>query len=628
MRRGAFSMAAVAILIAAMSGSTAQAGGISGYPEPSFTKTAANNSFWFQWTATTGVNNEASNGSPNYNYFMCIKTYVNNDVNNPAEDSSGTNGGPGSQNCTGYLRTSSSQPSTGTLGFHPFDTNTVLADNTLYEMCGNGFYWYVYYWRGDPTGCASTVIDRSAPSGAITLAGGAASTKNPSLAIRIDYNDAISPPWPGVNGQSFTWGCLARGGNCATPATAGNGWSWHQGCSNPAARLRITYMTCAWDLAAQPDGSYHYCAIQSDSGVPDNPNGSNQFIATADQANRSAIACDSTVLDRTAPTVTVSASNTNVTTGNLVTFTAGATDAGSGVSGSYSWTFGDNTAGASGANTSHTYTQPGTYVAKVTTTDNAGNAGEATKTITVTGPPAGGGDGGGTTTTPTTTTTTTTSTTPTNTTTTPTTTTSTTTNTNTTTTTTSTNTTNTNTTTSGSSTNTNSGITETTSTAVQQEIKQNSAGGTRQQSLGSVLGVLVPRSIRMAKKPGVLIGLTASKPGRVSIKLTRKGKTLAAKAANLGRAGVYTMRMAVSPKLRLGAYRLQVTFKPAAGGTFTKSFPLTVKGAKKATARSSSTRATVIAPRRPVTRAARYDRTEDRRRRGAPSVRPVSINGR
>src|SRR3954447_11626856 len=382
-------IAGIAMVVAMLgTAATAQAS-VSAYSEPVYTKTAGNNAYWFAWTAVTGSD---ENGNTRYEYYLCFNTYDNG---NQVESSSGTNG-PGSANCTGSLRSGSSQ-SSGTYGAEPFTSSTVLTNGHDYTFCASDYWRYPYLWHfGGASACGESIIDRTAPSGTIALAGGAAYTNNASLPIHITYADAISPPWPGPSGMSFTYGCLARGGQCAQPANAANGWSWHQGCSHPAAASTSTYMDCSWDLSAQPDGAYYYCALQADSAVPDNPSGTNQFLsATADNANLSAVACDNTVLDRTAPTVTANASNTNVNTGNLVTFTAGASDASSGVSGAYAWTFGDNTAAGSGANTSHTYTQPGTYVAKVTTSDGAGNPGEATVTITVTNPPGGGTPSGG-----------------------------------------------------------------------------------------------------------------------------------------------------------------------------------------------------------------------------------------
>jgi hypothetical protein len=550
MRRDALVAGLAAVVVLATGSATAHAT-VAAWNEPGYTKTSGNNAYWFNWQAVTGSD---ENGATRYEYYLCFSTYDNGAT---VESSNGTNG-PGTVNCTGSLR-SGPTPTTGNYGVQPFTAGTILTNGHQYEMCASDYWrWpYIWHWGGIST-CAHTIVDRTAPSGTVTLAGGAAYTKAGSLPIHITYSDAISPPWPGVGGQSYTFGCLARGGPCAQPPSTGNGWSWHSGCSNPAAASTSTYMDCAWDVSAQPDGTYHYCAIQADSAVPDNPSGTNQFAyATADQANLSAVACDSTVLDRVAPTVTASAGATAVATGSLVTFTAGATDAVSGVSGTYAWTFGDNTAAGSGASTSHTYTQPGTYAAKVTTADGAGNPGEATVTITVTSP-SGGGDPGGTTTTPTTTTPTTT--TPTTTTTTPTTTTTTTTPTPT------------------------SGATQTTTSSIKDEVTQSSTQ-TQAQKLGSVLGVLAPRVMRLkGRRPSMLLGLTAMEPGRVQVRLLRNRKVVASKAAALGQKGVFALRLALSRKLAPGVYKLKITFRPVAGGVVAKTLSVTIKGTRSRSA--------------------------------------------
>ena len=93
---------------------------------------------------------------------------------------------------------------------------------------------------------------------------------------------------------------------------------------------------------------------------PRQPAGANQS-ASADKANLSDPACDGVVLDRTAPAASIVASATAVKVGELVSFQAQATDATSGVAAQTAWTWGDNTAGGSGAAATHTFTQPGTY---------------------------------------------------------------------------------------------------------------------------------------------------------------------------------------------------------------------------------------------------------------------------
>ena len=88
------------------------------------------------------------------------------------------------------------------------------------------------------------------------------------------------------------------------------------------------------------------------------------------------------VADNAAPTVTASA---DPTTGNAplqVSLTGSATDADGDEITSYEWDLGDGTT-ASGADVSHTYDTPGTYVARLSATDERGAIGFTDVTITV-----------------------------------------------------------------------------------------------------------------------------------------------------------------------------------------------------------------------------------------------------
>jgi hypothetical protein len=114
-------------------------------------------------------------------------------------------------------------------------------------------------------------------------------TKNPTVNVRIDYQDSISPPWYGTNGRAANLVCLSLGATCTQ-----------------------------------------------------------------------------------------------------------ASDAVSGVAGGFTWNWGDNTAGGSGATAAHTFTAPGTYQVVASGTDGAGNFGTGTKVITVQPASTGGGTGAGT----------------------------------------------------------------------------------------------------------------------------------------------------------------------------------------------------------------------------------------
>ena len=88
----------------------------------------------------------------------------------------------------------------------------------------------------------------------------------------------------------------------------------------------------------------------------------------------------SITLDTTAPTANAGQSQT-VTLGNIVTLDASGSTDSSGIV-SYVWDFGDGAQG-SGITAAHTYSSPGTYVAKLTVQDSAGNIATATTNIVI-----------------------------------------------------------------------------------------------------------------------------------------------------------------------------------------------------------------------------------------------------
>ena len=246
---------------------------------------------------------------------------------------------------------------------------------------------------------AHTTIDRSKPSAAIALAGGATYTRDAKVALKVDFSDDVAGPFP----ANFV--CFQYGGGPTGLCDNAKGfvYGYNAPCSVPAGGGRSTSFTCTADYGSggspAPDGPLWACVRAADAAIPDNPSSTNQS-ASADKANLSDPACDGVVLDRTAPAVSIAASATAVEVGDLVTFQSQATDATSGVGAQSAWTWGDNTAGGSGASATHTFTQAGHYEVKLTVADNAGNEGTATKTITVSAPRDGGTTPGGGTTTP------------------------------------------------------------------------------------------------------------------------------------------------------------------------------------------------------------------------------------
>ena len=189
--------------------------------------------------------------------------------------------------------------------------------------------------------------------------------------------------------------CFQFGGtNNICDANAGFIYGYTSACSVPGSGGKSTTFTCTADVGSgdnpAPDGPVWACVIAADAAIPDNPSGANQS-GSAEQANKSDAKCDSVLLDRTAPQVSIQSAAT-AKVGELVAFGSQASDATSGVAGGFEWSFGDNTGTASGESVNHTFTQAGTYEVKVKTTDAAGNQGTATKVVTVSAPTTGGGE--------------------------------------------------------------------------------------------------------------------------------------------------------------------------------------------------------------------------------------------
>jgi hypothetical protein len=549
-------LVASACVLGMAAGTAPAPASIQAYNEPAYTKTAANNAFFWHWVAVNGTDESANT---NYTYYLCFFTYRDNVT---VESSNGTTGGPGSSNCTGSVRSGPS-PSSGDFGGTPFTTNTVLDDGHTYQMCASAFYRWPYLpWKLDAANignCAATTIDRTKPAIGVFVNGTANYTNNPVLQVQIDYQDATSPPWQGTGGVASNWVCVNRGGTCSP------GGSPSEPCSHAAnPSSRTTSFTCSTDVTAQPDGDWNVCAMAADSAVPDNPSGTNQFAqATSNNANISTPVCGHVVLDRVAPSVTASAGKTTVAVGELVSFSAGATDATSGVGNAYDWDFGDNTAHGSGTAPTHTYTQAGTYVVKASTNDGAGNAGQGTVTITVTPPPAGGTTPtGGTTTTPGG------STTGGGTTTTP-----------------------GGSTTGGATTatpppaTTSKGATVTAAPTAAAVSQQAGGGGTQRTRVGG-LSVVAPKRLTLTKTRKKLpLVLTVDIAGTVEASLLR-GATIASKGSvEIARAGTLGFSLKLPKRPKAGTYTLKLVFRPKSGRAATKT--LRLKFVKPRAARSA-----------------------------------------
>ena len=269
-----------------------------------------------------------------------------------------------------------------------------LTEGSTYAICARGEYLISGMWFSDgQDSCASgaaqgkrtsTTIDRTAPTIAAVVAGGAATTRQDAIGLHVDFTDAAAGPSPA------TYVCLQAG---ADPAAAcGGALSYSAACSVPAGPGKTTTFDCQLDGAGLPDGPVGACVIAADAARADNPSSADQSGSVA-SANTSAMKCDTVILDRAAPALTVDASATSVTAGTPVGFTASASDATSGLAGEVAWTWVDGSAPGSGSAQSHVFTQPGTYRVAARVKDAAGNETVVEKEIAVLAPPASQPDG-------------------------------------------------------------------------------------------------------------------------------------------------------------------------------------------------------------------------------------------
>jgi PKD repeat protein len=454
---------------------------VQAYPEPGFTNTTSN-TWFFSYNRVQGVTDE---------YFICFTLRKDGIV---IEPSNGTNG-PGSQNCTANIYAQGASGQTG--GMQPNPANIPMSVGSAYEMCATDYRWNGVIYQSASSACQVTTIDTTKPAIATSVNGTHTYTRSLAIQIHIDYADAIAVPFPA------TFGCVALGEACPVDSAT----QYLSGCSVPNVPLnapdrggRNNSFDCSTTLdASTPDGLVVFCANAADAAIPDNPSSSNQ-ARPPNSANISDTSCGSIILDRAPPSVSMTASATTVTVGQLVNLSAQSSDATSGISGQYTWVFGDNNANGAGATTSHSYTQPGTYEVKLTTTDGAGNTGEAKKVITVT-PSALGGSGaiGGTITAP----------------------------------------------------------------PSSQSISSQSGGGGTQKTTFAGLQVVAPKTFRIRKDRRTLpLTLTSASAGRVQISLTRGRKVVARGAATFTRPETFGFKLKLPARMKPGVHTLKITLKP------------------------------------------------------------------
>ncbi len=481
-----------------------------GTGEPLYTNSVQNTQ-WFEWPASQGADA----------YRIRYDYYENNTLKaSPTVNLPGVGSGSAWANWSGVA---------------------TLQHGGQYGICAQGQYSFPndsLFFPDGPNSCsmgtmlgrrAYTTIDRSKPNAALALAAGADYVKDTKVPVRIDFADDVAGPFP----ANFL--CFQVGGGPQNLCDKNTGaiYGHNPACSVPGSAGKTTTFSCTADYGQVPDGNVWACVIAADASIPDNPNGPDQ-TATAEKANLSAASCDGVVVDRTPPTVAIANVPASVKAGELVSAQASASDATSGLAGAAQWTWGDNTAGATGDAASHTYTQPGTYELSLSVTDAAGNAATAKRTVTVTTaggtttPPPTGGDttttppapGGGTTTTP----------------------------------------------------------------------PANGGGEPPDAEPGAeapTLDVDAPRTAR-ARAKSIPVELTASGGGRVQLSLLRGKRTISRASVRLDADGTADHRLKLPAGTPAGRYTLKAVFMPTIGSTITVSRGVTLKGKPSARRASAS----------------------------------------
>ena len=493
-----------------------------GTGEPLFTNSAQNTQF-FEWPAQPqGIDA----------YQVQYRYYANNAETASPTVNYGTGAGSAWANWSGVA---------------------TLQHGAQYGICAQGRYSFTndsLFFPDGPSSCsmgtmlgrrAHTTIDRSKPTAAITLAGGAAYTRDAKVALKVDFSDDVAGPFP----ANFV--CFQYGGGPTGLCDNAKGfiYGYNAPCSVPGSAGKSTSFTCTADYGSgaspAPDGPVWACVRAADAAIPDNPSNANQS-ASADKANLSDPTCDGVVLDRTAPSASIATASATVPVGQLVAFQAQATDATSGVGGQSTWTWGDNTAGGNGAAASHTFTQPGTYEVRLTVADNAGNTATAAKVITVTAP-AGGGTttpGGGTTT-------------------------------------------------PGGGTTTPGGGTTT------------PGGGTTTPGGGTAvprIALSAPRKLP-AKAKSVRVALTADAAGRVQLALVRAGRVVS-RGGTAVSAGTSSYALKLPKGTKAGRYAIKATYTPAGGAARTAGRAITLTGKPAPRRARAASRPGVTVGRGPV----------------------------
>ena len=435
-----------------------------GTGEPLYTSSAGNTQ-WFSWVVPSGTDD----------YRLHYRYYENSVL---------------------VYDTKVSVSASGT-GWADWSGVRTLQEGSQYGICVQGEYSFPndsLYFADGPNSCTMgtmmgkrsyTTIDRTKPTVSVTAAGGADYVKNGSIPVSIGFQDATAGPFPA------TFVCVEAG---TGPCEGQHAYS--APCSQPSSPSKNTTFSCNVDASSLPDGPVKVCAVGADGSVPNNAGSADQ-TGQAAQANKSDSACDTVLLDRSGPQLTVTASKTAILAGDSVAFSAHVSDAVSGVDeNTHRWEFSDGAAAIAGNVATRTFEKPGTYVVTFRATDAAGNQATSQKTIAVAARPGSGGTatpppGGG------------------------------------------------------------------TGTPGQTPVP--GTGSLKSIQVGD-LTVLVPKKAKLGKGKKLVLGARARKGGTLTIRLTRGKKVLSRLTVGLS-AGESKQRLRLPKKLKAGTYSVKISFK-------------------------------------------------------------------
>ncbi len=205
-------------------------------------------------------------------------------------------------------------------------------------------------------------VDATAPTGTLTIDGGAAYTTD----LDVDLAHAATDPIVAGPAAGVAWLEVSRDGKFTCESEGGDE------CPQPFAAATVLR------LADGDDGERTVHARYRDAAVPYAPD-------DGAPTGNSVLVSDTIVLDRVAPSVVLGfPARRTVHAGTPMTYSAGgSSDATSGVDAAgVTWRFGVP-GSQSGTSVTHTYALPGTYQASVEVPDRAGNVSVRTFTVTV-----------------------------------------------------------------------------------------------------------------------------------------------------------------------------------------------------------------------------------------------------